>query len=466
MGAALRILTAGAIPYFFIPAQEPQNIRLGVPEEAVPGLLEHLAASGEGMFLSWIRRQRLHTCPAADAVRARVTGAGLLWIHRHPRPRNRRDVLDSARAVVIEVWHADGTGAHQSPVANSYANLVRIGSPQTTRVARTGHELLTFPAFATPDISDVDFAIDAVYLWVDDADPQWRRRRDLTLRNLGITHEHASVEEARFRQHDELRYSLRSLSQYAPWVRHVYLVTDHQSPTWLDVACPRLTVVDHTDLFDGRGALPTYNSHALSAMLHHIPGIADHYLYLNDDFFLGRRTGPQLWFDGNGQPRFYCTRTTADPGDAGDANPLAQARDHTFELVEQLTGRARRRNLQHGPYAMSKELMQELEQRLPTEFDVTWRSQVRSSTDFVVERLHSQVGHSWGRTIDSRGIRYRYFNVGEPASRWAMEELLVTRTADIFCINDAEGPVPPAERGRLIRSFLDEYFPVPSEFEL
>jgi hypothetical protein len=27
---------------------------------------------------------------------------------------------------------------------------------------------------------------------------------------------------------DELRYSLRSLEKYAPWVRHVYLVTNGQ----------------------------------------------------------------------------------------------------------------------------------------------------------------------------------------------------------------------------------------------
>ena len=37
----------------------------------------------------------------------------------------------------------------------------------------------------------------------------------------------------RFASRDELRYSLRSLQAYAPWVRHVWLVTDQQRPRWL-----------------------------------------------------------------------------------------------------------------------------------------------------------------------------------------------------------------------------------------
>jgi len=35
-----------------------------------------------------------------------------------------------------------------------------------------------------------------------------------------------AASESRYRDTGELRYSLRSLEKYAPWVRHVYLVTD------------------------------------------------------------------------------------------------------------------------------------------------------------------------------------------------------------------------------------------------
>ena len=201
-------------------------------------------------------------------------------------------------------------------------------------------------------------------------------------------------------------------------------------------------------------------------MLQHLPGLAEHYLYLNDDFFFGRRTGAELWFDGNGLPRFYNTATTADPVELPDSPVLARARNHTFDLVEELTGRVRRRNLQHAPYAFSRSLLLELERLIPDEFERTWGSQVRSETDFVIERLASQVGHAWGRAIDSRGVRYRYYNVGLPETQRMLASDLSFRWADTFCINDAEGPVPAADRGRIIREFLEAYFPDPSEFEL
>ena len=50
---------------------------------------------------------------------------------------------------------------------------------------------------------------------------------------------------SRFEDNEELRYSLRSLEQYAPWVRHVYIVTNGQIPYWLDMDNNRITLVSH-----------------------------------------------------------------------------------------------------------------------------------------------------------------------------------------------------------------------------
>ena len=43
----------------------------------------------------------------------------------------------------------------------------------------------------------------------------------------------------------ELRYSLRSVEKYAPWIRNIYIVTNGQIPSWLKVDHPRLTIVSH-----------------------------------------------------------------------------------------------------------------------------------------------------------------------------------------------------------------------------
>lgn len=44
---------------------------------------------------------------------------------------------------------------------------------------------------------------------------------------------------------EELRYSLRSIEKYAPWVNHIYLVTNGQIPYWLNTSHPRLSVITH-----------------------------------------------------------------------------------------------------------------------------------------------------------------------------------------------------------------------------
>ena len=100
---------------------------------------------------------------------------------------------------------------------------------------------------------------------------------------------------ARFISRDELRYSLRSVHLFAPWVRNIYLVTSGQVPAWLDLDHPGVRVVPHDEIMPA-DALPTFNSHAIETSLHHIPGLAEHWLYFNDDFFLGRPIRPEALF--------------------------------------------------------------------------------------------------------------------------------------------------------------------------
>lgn len=46
----------------------------------------------------------------------------------------------------------------------------------------------------------------------------------------------------RFRDNEELRYSLRSIEKFAPWIRKVYIVTSGQIPYWLNLKHPKLQV--------------------------------------------------------------------------------------------------------------------------------------------------------------------------------------------------------------------------------
>ena len=98
--------------------------------------------------------------------------------------------------------------------------------------------------------------------------------------------------QARFVSRDELRYSFRSIHLFAPWVRKIHLVTAGQVPELArPVDHPQVAVVDHSAILPA-DALPTFNSHAIESALHRLPDLAEHFVYLNDDFFLGRPLGP------------------------------------------------------------------------------------------------------------------------------------------------------------------------------
>ncbi|XP_058130379.1 N-acetylglucosamine-1-phosphotransferase subunits alpha/beta [Anopheles ziemanni] len=120
--------------------------------------------------------------------------------------------------------------------------------------------------------------IDVVYTWVNGSDPRFLD--DLALYS-------ATRDKARYDDKNELRYSLRSLEKYAPWVRNVYIVTNGQVPCWLNLENSRVRIVTHSEIADADTALPTFSSASIETFIHRIPGLSRHFLYLNDDIFLG-----------------------------------------------------------------------------------------------------------------------------------------------------------------------------------
>lgn len=154
-----------------------------------------------------------------------------------------------------------------------------------------------------PEALRPNFPVDVVYTWVDGADAQWAAKRANYLPALEA-HRAINQMQAHYRDNQELRYSLRSLEQYAPWVRHIFIVTDAQKPSWLDTAHPKITVVDHREIIPTE-YLPTFNSHVIEAYLYRISGLAEHYLYCNDDFFLSSPCTVGDFFTSNGLPYIF-----------------------------------------------------------------------------------------------------------------------------------------------------------------
>ena len=133
--------------------------------------------------------------------------------------------------------------------------------------------------------------IDFVVPWVDDSDPVWRKKKaDYS----GIKDSEGNT-EVRYRDWDNLKYWFRGVEKYAPWVRYVWFVTDDQKPEWLNVDHPKLKWVKHTD-FIPEEYLPTFSANPIEWNLHRIEGLAEQFVYFNDDVFLIRDAKPEDFF--------------------------------------------------------------------------------------------------------------------------------------------------------------------------
>ena len=53
----------------------------------------------------------------------------------------------------------------------------------------------------------------------------------------------------RYNDWGTLKYSLRSVDKFAPWIRTIHLVTDGQIPYWLDLNNRRINIIAHKVCF-------------------------------------------------------------------------------------------------------------------------------------------------------------------------------------------------------------------------
>lgn len=147
--------------------------------------------------------------------------------------------------------------------------------------------------------------IDLVYLWVDGGDKAWRAEKDKWLEIVTgekPVYNDAAI-EARWRDNGELKYSLRSVDKFAPWVNHIYIITGFgQIPKWLNTDNPKITIVPHEQIFPS-GALPTFNATAIEMCIPNIPGLGEHFLLMNDDLFFNRPLKPSFFYDRFGRAR-------------------------------------------------------------------------------------------------------------------------------------------------------------------
>ncbi|KAF1433613.1 N-acetylglucosamine-1-phosphotransferase subunits alpha/beta, partial [Spheniscus demersus] len=134
------------------------------------------------------------------------------------------------------------------------------------------------------------------------------------------------ISASRFEDNEELRYSLRSIERHAPWVRHIFIVTNGQIPSWLNLDNPRITIVTHQEIFQNVSHLPTFSSPAIESHIHRISGLSQKFIYLNDDVMFGKDVWPDDFYShskGFQMTAFFCFCFSLPVGNSGGSRYVA-----------------------------------------------------------------------------------------------------------------------------------------------
>jgi hypothetical protein len=285
-------------------------------------------------------------------------------------------------------------------------------------------------------------AVDVVYTWVNGSDPAFRdalarRKAEWELvdaekrgdghgngesgakssdenelgakrRDVAANLTASNLTKNRFDDHDELRYSLRSVWMHAPWIRNVIVVTNGQIPSWLNLTHPKVRVVTHAEIFPNAEHLPTFSSHAIEMHLHSIPGISKTFLYMNDDFFLGadvgyddfytEAKGTKVYLSWIAPPCDYACKNEIRAGKWAEPRPASSFEMDVFGqtlayanyLLDDAFGEApvERKVAAHAPHLVDVEIMREVENQWREEHEQTSSHYFRHPMDLQYQTVY------------------------------------------------------------------------------
>ncbi len=275
--------------------------------------------------------------------------------------------------------------------------------------------------------------IDAVITWVDGSDPAHNAKLEAC---FGKKKEVRPVgaNASRFHDSGEINYCVASLLKFAPWLRTIFIVTDAQSPPLMQLIAntsyaDKIKLVDHRDIFSGyEQYLPTFNTRSITTMLWRIPGLAENFLYLNDDFVLIKPVLPEYFFQNDKVVIRGSWRTFSENRwDKKTINffksllrkPLIDIKKRTsyaaaIELAAKVIGFENKYyDLPHNPHAWKKSILEDFYFAHPEILHANSCEKLRSPQQFVSESLMAHLAIAQQKVIFDNVYKTLHLKPGE-----------------------------------------------------
>ncbi len=313
--------------------------------------------------------------------------------------------------------------------------------------------------------------MDVVITWVDGSDP-WHRQALVEAQGR-LSSETCAYQSGTclYRDFGQLRYTLRSLMRYAPWLRTLYVVSNTPPPYWMEETLEDLIWVQHEAIFPDPADLPTFSSRAIECHLHRIPGLSQQFLYFNDDFSLLAPTTREDFFNRNG-PIFYlntsvCIKDFSPHPQDVYGSPIRRA----DELLDATFSTKRRHPLAHSPYPIDKGLFARVQEAFPEEFKLTSSLPFRSleGIDPLYLYAHFALEMQQASQLPSEDKIYFPFSNDRAFNRRVFAKILDDAASGLhkfLCLNDAiEDDFLSVGVAEDLEAFYQKLYPSPSTFE-
>lgn len=322
-------------------------------------------------------------------------------------------------------------------------------------------------------ISSCEAMLDVVYLWVNGSDPQiWDRFKNATANLNDTGYEMAGLDESRFRDFGQLKYSLRSVEKHLKWTRRIFIVTNGQIPEFLNLENLQIRIITHS-MLKPSGHLPLFNTNAIQSMIHTIPGLSAPFLYVEDDIFFGCNVPLETLYK-DGKAVLYTTRwfdlvRIDHPQDDGYKNSIFQAyklaKDNNLDMSASLWEKDRLHINSHVSMMLWPKMLEKMWTMFPNEMLAMSKHTLRHRADPHFWTLYNFMDGKQNYTLfneKSPGIKFGMMHEKnyENALRSIKQNCIpfVCLNDDFYSMND--------ELARNIQAAYDTLFPNRSSFEL
>ncbi|MEO9969976.1 MAG: hypothetical protein ABJG15_09145 [Hyphomonadaceae bacterium] len=297
-------------------------------------------------------------------------------------------------SIKLEQWSFEGSSL-VAPCANLITKEINLEAPSAKLFfgvpGRNLREL-----FDAPLSDQCTLDIDAVYSWVNPNDENWKMQFEEHINDAEASNHRLSTRglttrrklkrrSVSFENGEGLKYSLRSLFKFAPWIRHIYIVSNCPPPSWLDESHQKITWVYHETIMS-LDNLPTFNPNAVDSAIHKIPNLGDHYLYLQDTIFLTKPTEKSDFFTPAGLAMIRLTLDGLVHGDLRERDPdfLNAARNSQRLIIEEF-GQVPTKLHNYSPLSVVRSVAATCEQNFAKAYQST-RARRFSSIDDISPR--------------------------------------------------------------------------------